>query len=137
MNKESRKIVRTGKKNIHTILTVDEDTIGKNRLEGLLHQATNLSGIGCWDLNLVDNTLYWSDVTKQIYEVKAGYVPDFASSLLFYKNKSDQDKITHHINLAVKNGLTYEVELQITTALGNNKWVSIIGEPEFKGGKVC
>ena len=113
------------------IFTVAKDITEKKELEDLLHKATNLAGIGGWDLDLVNKTLYWSDITKQIHEVEPDYEPNFESGILFYKDKQEQIAITDHIKISIRDCISFDVEMQIITAKGNIRWVRVIGEPEF------
>jgi len=113
------------------IFTVAKDITDKKELENLLNKATNLAGIGGWNLDLKNNTVFWSDMTRNIYEVDASYQPNFKNGLLFFNGRQAQNAIIKHIQLSIKKCLSFDVEMQITTAKGNLKWVRIVGEPEF------
>ncbi|MES2829819.1 MAG: PAS domain S-box protein [Bacteroidota bacterium] len=117
------------------IFTVAKDITDKKELEDLLHKATNLAGIGGWDIDLVQNTVFWSAITRQIHEVESDYQPDIKTGILFYKDLDEQKAITEHIERSIANRHSFDVELQIVTAKGNVRWVRVIGEPEFVGQK--
>jgi len=109
-----------------------EEQLAKTR--ELLHQTSQLARVGGWELNLITNTLYWSEVTAEIHEVPSGFNPDIESGINFYKEGEHREKIRHHIDEAIKNGNPFNEELQIVTAKGNIRWVRAMGTPEFING---
>lgn len=108
------------------------DITEKKELEELLNKATTLARIGSWEVDLVLNKVYWSKITKEIYDVLPDFEPDFAKDLNFYPEGENRDKIVSAIDQAIKTGQTFDVELQILSANGIRKWVRAIGEAEFK-----
>lgn len=117
------------------IFSVGKDITEKKELENLLHKANNLARIGGWDFDLINNTIYWSAVTREIHEVGIDYEPDLKTGTDFYKDTASREFIRQQIELAVTEGNSFDVEMQIVTAKQNVKWVRVIGEPEFAGKK--
>jgi PAS domain S-box-containing protein len=117
------------------VFTVAKDITEKKELEDLLHKATNLAGIGGWDIDVLKHTVFWSAMTKQIHEVEPDYQPDIETGILFYKDQEEQTAITKHIEQSIINRVSFDVEMRIITAKHNVKWVRVIGEPEFIGQK--
>ncbi|MFN2127413.1 MAG: PAS domain S-box protein, partial [Anaerolineales bacterium] len=78
----------------------------------------------------------WSDVTKEIHEVDLDYKPNIETGINFYKAGVDRDTISHAVRDAIENGVSWDEELVIVTAKGNEKWVRAMGRAEFKDG-VC
>lgn len=108
------------------------DITEKKELEELLDKASNLAHIGSWEVDFVQNKIYWSKITKEIYEVLPSFEPDFSTDINFYPEGENRDKIVNAINQTIKTGEIFDVELQILSAKGNKKWVRAIGEAEFK-----
>lgn len=117
-------------------ISVQRDITEKKEMETLLYKATNLAGIGSWEIDYVSGTVYWSELTKEIHEVGLSYKPDLTSGIDFYNGTEHQDLIRQHIELAIKNNLSFDTETQIVTRKERIKWVRVIGEPEFVNG-IC
>jgi len=107
----------------------------KKALEVLLDKATSLARIGSYELDLETDKLYWSGITKQIHEVGDDYIPTVESATSFYKEGFSRETITDQLNIVITTGKTLDLELQIITAKGNERWVRIISEPDFISGR--
>lgn len=112
----------------------DDVTYGKVQYE-LAIQANQIAKIGSWSVDLIKNTVSWSDLTKDIHEVPEDFEPCLERSINFYKNGVHRDKITEAVSECIGKGKPFDVELIIVTAKGNEKWVRAIGEAEFSNGK--
>ncbi len=110
---------------------IAEDITEKKRKEELLTQAESVAKIGGWELNLITNSIYWTDTTKTIHEVPMDFIPDLEEGINFYKKGKHRDLITECINNAITNGTPWDCELQITTAKGNDLWVRAKGKAEI------
>ncbi len=113
------------------VFTVAKDITEKKELEDLLHKATNLAGIGGWDIDLVKGTVYWSDMTKRIHEVAPDYEPSAETAANFYPEGAIRESMIQLISSSIETCTSFDVEIQILTAKRNLKWVRVIGEPEF------
>ncbi|MEM9339206.1 MAG: PAS domain S-box protein [Bacteroidota bacterium] len=100
--------------------------------KNLLKQTNKAAHIGYWEVDMERNTMFWSDVTHSIHEVADDYVPTLSKAIRFYPKGKDRDKILQSFFNAIRNGKSYDVELQILTAKGNKKWVRTIGIPKEK-----
>lgn len=107
----------------------------KKELEVLLDKATSLARIGSYEIDLDKGKLYWSGITKQIHEVEDAFIPTIQSATNFYKEGLSRDTISSQLGTTIATGKTLDLELQIITAKGNERWVRIISEPEFLNGK--
>jgi PAS domain S-box-containing protein len=116
------------------IITADDIT-NKKRKEELLNQAESVAKIGGWELDLITNQIYWTNTTKTIHEVPSYYIPNIEEGINFYKEGIHRDLITKCINDAINNGTSWDCELQITTAKGNNIWIRAKGKPEIINNK--
>ncbi|MEO0571175.1 MAG: PAS domain-containing protein [Bacteroidota bacterium] len=112
----------------------DDVTEGKIQYE-LAMQAKKIAKIGSWKVDLVNNTLTWSEMTKMIHEVPQSYVPDLEKGINFYKEGKHRNRIIQVVAECIESGTPYDVELIIVTAKGNEKWVRAIGEAERSNGK--
>lgn len=117
------------------------DVTGKHRLEQalertkkMLEQTNQMAQIGGWDLDVVHHKITWSEVTKQIHEVEFDFEPDLSTAIQFYKEGEHRDKINKAVELAISKGKTWDLELIIVTAKGNERWVRALGHAEFEKG---
>jgi PAS domain S-box-containing protein len=118
---------------IRAIVFNCQDITQQKELQDLLHKANALARIGGWEIDMVKGTVYWSDITREIHETEAGYVPDLTTGINFYKEGPGRELIQKKVSEAIDFGKSWDEELQIVTAKNNERWVRVIGEAEFKG----
>lgn len=99
----------------------------------LLEQVKELTGIGGWELKLDPTSLTWTDETKRIHEVPLDYKPNIDEAVQFYAPEA-RAAIKSGIEKAMSEGLGWDLELPMTTALGNNIWVRAVGRPIYEDG---
>lgn len=109
-----------------TDLTKNSDTLIK--LEAI-------ANIGTWEIDFIQNTLYWSEQTRRIHQVDRNYTPDINTAIDFYKEGKSRDLINNAVELAVTKGEKWHLELEIVTAKQQTIWVSTFGEAEFDNGQ--
>lgn len=107
-----------------------------SRTYDMLQRTNQVARIGAWEFDNTENKLYWSDTTKEIHKVQPDYIPDVNSSINFYKEGIDRDKIAHLFNLALTQAIPFDIELQMITANKNEIWVRAIGEADRQNGKI-
>ncbi|HEU5054834.1 MAG TPA: PAS domain-containing protein [Hanamia sp.] len=112
-----------------------QDITKGKELEELLDKANSLARIGSFEYNVNNNSMYWSDITKQIHEVESYYVLTEEKVKDFYQTASDLETINKAFENAVQKGNSFDVELPITTGKGNSRWIRVIGETEFINGR--
>jgi len=146
MNFENRYITKSGKIKVLSwtatgasddslLFCVAKDVTEKKELEDLFNKATALAHIGSWEMDVVKNTVYWSEIARQIHEAEPGYHPNMEAAVNFYKKGINREIIVKTMESAINVGTPGDVELQIVTAKGNLRWVRIIVEAEFADGK--
>lgn len=111
------------------------DITEEKELRNKLDEAYKISKIGTWELDLENEKLIWSDTIKKLHEVGEDFEPDLDSALNFYKEGWSRNKISEAVDKAIQDGTSFDIELEIVTAKGNEHWIRAIGEPEFKGEK--
>lgn len=105
--------------------------------ERRLEKMGQMSRIGYWEIDLENDIVIWSDITKQIFEVDDDYTPDLETAYSFYKSGEDREKIERVVEKAIKHGESYDVELRIITANGKELWTRSIGEPLMNEDGEC
>ncbi len=113
------------------ILKKDKDLSYTKRM---LEHTSQMARVGGWTLDIKTQTLSWSAMTKEIHEVSPHYQPTLDKGIEFYKEGESRDTITHVVNQAMTSGTPYDVELQIITATGKERWVRAIGQAQMSNG---
>lgn len=109
----------------------DKLTLQQNLMESMSHQAR----IGAWEMNLIENSLYWSQMTKAIHEVEPDFQPNLETGINFYKQGYSRGRISEVVERCVQDGTPWNEELQLVTASGREVWVVAKGEAVFLDGK--
>jgi len=117
------------------IIIFAEDITAIKREGELLTKIESVSKIGGWELDLAINQLHLTDVTKKILEVANDYIPNTDENIKFIKEGEHLEKFIKLIGNCVEKGKSYDEELLIVTAKGNELWVRTKGEAEFYKGK--
>ncbi|WP_422858141.1 PAS domain-containing sensor histidine kinase [Flagellimonas sp. S174] len=112
-----------------------EDVTQKKIAFDLSIQAAHTAKIGSWEVDMVNNKIYWSDMTKEIHEVPKDYIPDLEGGINFYKKGEHRERIMELVSDTIENGGSFDEEFIIVTAKGNEKWVRSIGSTEIVNGK--
>ena len=101
----------------------------------LYFKAAQSAKIGIWKMNLQTGDIYWDAVTKFILEVPEDYKATIGDGIDFYTIGENRDRITHFVNRAINEGISFEDKFQITTAKNNIKYVECICQVEFLDGE--
>lgn len=117
------------------ILATIENCTKAKISEELYKTSETVARIGSWEADLVNNRLYWSDMTKNIHEVPLDYVPSLETGINFYKSGYSRDKITQCVEEGILTGKPWDVELQIVTQNGRVLWVHAKGNADVIEGK--
>jgi PAS domain S-box-containing protein len=103
-------------------------------LQHLLENASKLAKVGGWEIDVINQKLHWSPMTKLIAEVEEGFQPEMESVLQFYR-EDYRELVSTSIFEAIKTGKSFDIEAIIITQNKNQKWVRAIGNAEFVNGK--
>lgn len=121
---------------INGLIIVKNDITETKKKEELLLKAKSIARIGGWEVDLMANTMHWTQVTKEIHEVPRDFIPNLEEGINFYKEGVDRNKITSLVSDAIKDGVPWDTELRIITAKGKELWVRTKGEVEVVDNKV-
>ncbi|BAQ66576.1 histidine kinase sensor protein [Geminocystis sp. NIES-3709] len=101
----------------------------------LFDRINEVGDIGLWDADLINNKIYWSKITKKIHEVSEDYIADLDTAINFIKEGENRDKLVSAMDLAIREGIGYDLEVVIITATKKEIWVRIIGNVKLENGK--
>lgn len=105
------------------------------RMAEILDKTTEVARIGGWEVDLKRNSVNWSAMTKKIHEVGPDYKLDLATAINFFKEGESRQLITKAVGEAIAKGHSYDLEVQLVTAKGNEVWTRAIGQAEFRNGE--
>lgn len=118
------------------ITLVKQKEQDKRKVEAILDKTSEVARIGTWEFDILKNKITWSNIIKEIHEVGIDYEPELNSAINFFREGASREKIENAVQEAIKNGTTYDLEIELVTAKCNIIWVRAIGQAEFKNG-VC
>ncbi len=98
-------------------------------------EAAQVARLGTWEYDLVEQTLYWSETTKEIHGVPADYVPEVNSAINFYKEGRSREQIQGYIRAAIEEESDFDGEFQLVRANGSELWVRSVGHAEHVDGQ--
>ena len=105
---------------------VDERTKELQRSKILLDETGRLARVGGWEIDLKENSLYWSETTYKIHEVEPDFVPNLETAINFYAPEA-VPVISGCIERAMKAGESFDEELELITAKKKRIWVRAVG----------
>lgn len=94
----------------------------------LLNATSKLAKIGGWEIDLTNNTHYWSPEIYRIWEVFKDFVPTIEKVVSFI-DLQHQTIIKNAIHDSIENGLNWDLEFKANTALGKPIWIRVQCSP--------
>lgn len=136
---ENRKVI--GFTNVTRDLTEikgarDQSKVSTEMYNLLIEQTGNLIRIGGWEMDIVNQSLSWTAMTRQIHGVDENYVPQPDTAINFYKEGFSRSQISKALKLAIEEGKGWDLELQLITLQNKEIWVRAIGKSNYKDG-IC
>ena len=102
--------------------------------EKLLNRTGEVAGVGGWELDLLTQTLTWSAQTHRIHGVALDVLPTLADAINYYAPEA-RPVIQAAVDLAMRTGQGWDIELPFIPATGQRIWVRAVGEAEFTDGR--
>lgn len=101
----------------------------------MMSEMSKQAKIGAWELDIVNKQMFWSAMTKNIYQVASTYQPTLERMVEFYHSDKDKALFDKAFKNALSDGTPINVECQIVTAKGSISWVAVSGKADFEHGK--
>ena len=96
--------------------------------------TSKLAQVGGWELDLRNNEITWTAITRELHGVDKDYIPDLASGIAFYSGEENKSLISNAIELAINEGRSWDLALEIITVQGEKKRVQTRGKSNFRNG---
>jgi PAS domain S-box-containing protein len=107
----------------------------KSNIKKIYEKTNEIAKIGGWEVDLIQNKVSWTEMTKIIHEVEKDFEPCLETGIDFYEEGWSRDLITEIVTRSIEKGEPFDRELVIVTAKGNKKWIRTMGTPVLKKGK--
>jgi PAS domain S-box-containing protein len=118
------------------VYAVAKNITEEKRLRELNSQASGLAQIGSWELDLVNQTLFWSPEVHKMHETDPKlFVPNLQTSINFYR-KDFRNLVTANLENSIATGKPFDFEAVLVSAYQKELWVRALGTTEFVNG-VC
>jgi PAS domain S-box-containing protein len=108
----------------------------RDHAEKLLQETGELAGVGAWSFDVAAQALEWTPMTRRIHEVAEDFVPTVAEAVAFYAPES-RPIIGAAVELALRDGTPFDLELRLVTASSRSIWVRAVGRAEWRDGQVA
>lgn len=105
------------------------------RREGTLERASVMAEVGCWELDLAYNKIYWSHETCRIHGVTPGSISTLLEIFRLYAPES-RLLLEAAIATSVATGSSWDMELSLVRTDGEQRWVRAMGSAELANGVV-
>ena len=120
---------------ILTDITLRKQTqVDLDRRKKLLDRTGSLAGVGGFFLYADRLEGLWTDETARIFDLEPGYTP-FERVLNAFRGPT-QKVIDDALKAVIDKKQPVDLELEITTEAGNQKWIRIIGSPFLENDRV-
>lgn len=102
----------------------------------LVEKAYRLGRIGNWEYDMINDKLYWSDMTKEVHGFGPDHEPDVEGTVMLFKEGFHRETFAKAAGDAIQRYIPFDIELKIISGMGDERWIRATGEPEFENG-VC
>lgn len=111
------------------------DITQETQNEELLAQVTKLAKIGSWELDCIENKMYWSNTVYELHETDPKtFIPNLEDGINFYREDFRQ-MVAEKTAISLETGIPFDFEAIIVTDKNKERWVRCIGNAEMKNEK--
>lgn len=103
-------------------------------LRRTLETTGQIARVGGWSLETGSLALQWTEETYRLHELAPTVPIDLDRAIEFYA-PATRSVIRAAVQGAIENGLAFDLELPLTTALGNQRWMRAQGKVEQCEGR--
>lgn len=97
------------------------------RSAALLGIASRLGRIGAWEIEVPALSITWTDALNLIHGTPPGFSPSFEQAVGFYAPEH-RPAVVQAFETCARDGVPFDLELEIIAATGRRAWVRAIGE---------
>lgn len=101
----------------------------------LFQRAQTIADVGAWEYDVDGDEWYWTGEVGRIHGRSPDANPRLEDLLENYRPE-DRTRLVTAFERAVEDGEPFGLELRLTDANGEGRWVQVRGEPQRVGGEV-
>lgn len=117
------------------VYAVAKNITEEKKLRELNNQVGRLAKIGSWEVDLLNQSVFWSKEVHQLFGTDPEtYVPNLESSIKFYR-KDFQQLVELNIQKCISTHEPFDFEAVINNAKKQELWVRVIGNAEISNDK--
>ncbi len=105
------------------------------RDESLLCQTEKLTGVGGWEYDVKENSMFWTEELFHIHGFKPEERGSIEKSLECYPPEA-REKVREAFSKALEEGKPYDLEVPFINASGEKLWVRTVGRPIIENSEV-
>ncbi len=117
------------------ITAIKEKEERERKTQYILEKTSQIARIATWEVITDTGSATWSEVANEIFEFPRDARPTLEQVMSHYKPGRTRDNLLIAIRRSIEQGISYDVEAEIITAKGNERWLRVIGETEFAEGR--
>lgn len=102
-------------------------------LKKLFDHSSRAARIGVWECNLPDETLAWTDMVYDLFDLPPGHPLSRDEIVKLYSEKSRQE-LTALRDRAIREHSGFTLDAEIVTGKGNHRWIRITATVECEDG---
>ncbi|ARS91211.1 PAS domain S-box protein [Natrarchaeobaculum aegyptiacum] len=100
------------------------------RARELVEKTQENASIGWWEVDLVEDTLHWSDEVYRIHDLAVDQEVKLEDGIEFY-HPEDRATIRRALETVRTEGEPYDLELRIVTAADRVRWIRTVADPLY------
>lgn len=100
-----------------------------------LRDAGHIAKVGGWEFDPATGAGQWSEEIALIHDMEPDEPTNVELGITFYTPES-RTRISAAVKAAIEEARPYDLELELTSAKGQRKWVRTIGRPVVKNNRV-
>ncbi|MEB2782039.1 PAS domain S-box protein [Algoriphagus sp. C2-6-M1] len=116
------------------VFYVGKDISEEIKIASLLKNVNQLSRIGSWEIDMIHQTLYWSDMVYEIHEADMNLQVNLQNAIDFYRSDY-HDLVKSELGKCIKSGSSFDFEAIIVTTKNKEVWVRAMGRAEMMNGE--
>nr|WP_272211194.1 PAS domain S-box protein [Marinicella sp. W31]MDC2877081.1 PAS domain S-box protein [Marinicella sp. W31] len=95
-----------------------------------LERTGHIAGVGGWEVDVVDQKIFWSEETCRIHGVEPGHSPTMEEAIAFYAPEA-RTTIEAAVERSIATGEPWDMELPLIRADGQQIWARAAGAAQF------
>ena len=118
------------------ITHIKEKDAERKRIETILEISNSVARISTFEIDPVTEKINISPIANEIFEFPENYQPDYPTLVSHYKKGERFNRLLRAMQVSMVERTPYDLEVEIVTAKGNDRWLRMIGHAEFRND-VC